>query len=491
VDSPGKTPASQLVVLLRLLQEARQQTDQFFALITPESLYQRAITERHRLIFYVGHLEAFDWNLIAHTTCARPSLHRRFEELFAFGIDPIVTQTLQPSAGTASTVLPCDNPEDWPALPELLAYCTAARAAVDSCLAELLAAPTQKGIAQDPDTGPLHMAIEHRLMHLETLAYMLPKLPLASFVPALIASQSSSVTRQPGYARTGLPGSVRMIAIPAGKAALGRPRGAGFGWDNEYEPHVVEVPRFAIDARNVTNGEFAEFVAAGGYKDPSLWHQEDWLWKTASELHHPWSWRMHGQDIYIRTCFAEVPLPVDWPVGVSLAEARAYLRFASKKRGQTLRLPTEAEFHRAAYGVPGEPGAPGRPYPWGDEPPLPLHHGNFGAVSYSTTPVAAFPAGDSAFGVTDLMGNGWEWTQTLFQPFQGFQIDPRYAGYSQPFFDDQHYVLKGASARTHGIFLRSSFRNWFQPHYPYVLSKFRAVAVTEDQKIHREPGGLA
>jgi formylglycine-generating enzyme required for sulfatase activity len=89
--------------------------------------------------------------------------------------------------------------------------------------------------------------------------------------------------------------------------------------------------------------------------------------------------------------------------------------------------------------------------------------------------VGAFPQGQSAFGVADLVGNGWEWTSSVFAPFPGFRPFSFYQGYSANFFDGQHYVMKGGSARTAACMLRRSFRNWFQPHYQYVYAGFRCV----------------
>ena len=163
--------------------------------------------------------------------------------------------------------------------------------------------------------------------------------------------------------------------------------------------------------------------------------------------------------------FDEVPLPWDWPVYVSHAEANAYARAAGKE------LPSEAEWHRAAYGAPG--GAE-RAYPWGEQAPD-ATRGNFDFTRWDPTPVGAFPAGASAFGVADLLGNGWEWTRTSFAPFPGFVPFSFYPGYSANFFDGQHYVMKGGSARTDACMLRRSFRNWFQPHYPFVYASFRCV----------------
>ena len=101
--------------------------------------------------------------------------------------------------------------------------------------------------------------------------------------------------------------------------------------------------------------------------------------------------------------------------------------------------------------------------------------GNFDFHHWDPVDVDANPRGDSAFGVSQLVGNGWEWTSTPFAPFPGFKPFSFYLGYSQNFFDGQHYVLKGGSARTAACMLRGSFRNWFQSHYQYVYSGFRCV----------------
>jgi len=163
--------------------------------------------------------------------------------------------------------------------------------------------------------------------------------------------------------------------------------------------------------------------------------------------------------------FGDIPLPLDWPVFVTHDEARAYADWAGKT------LPTEAQFHRAAYGTPtGEE----RQYPWGDDFPESTR-GNFDFQRWDPVPVTGTPAGDSAFEVAQLVGNGWEWTSTVFNPFAGFQPFPFYPGYSAPFFGGGHYVLKGGSARTAARLLRRSFRNWFRPNYRYLHAGFRCV----------------
>jgi formylglycine-generating enzyme required for sulfatase activity len=144
---------------------------------------------------------------------------------------------------------------------------------------------------------------------------------------------------------------------------------------------------------------------------------------------------------------------------------------AAFARWEGVRLPTEAEYHRAAFGTPADGR---REHPWGEESPQ-AGHGNFGFRLWSPAPVGSFPAGASAFGVHELVGNGWEWTSTPFGPFPGFVPLEGYEGYSADFFDDQHFVMLGGSWATDTALVRRSFRNWFRPHYPYVFSKFRCV----------------
>lgn len=439
---PGHAALGQ--VLLTQLIAARARTDELFHLVHPQALHQRPIAERHRIIFYIGHLEAFDWNLVCRAAFGLDPFNEEFDRLFAFGIDPVEGD------------LPSDQPSDWPPLTKIHEYNQRVRQKVVDCLRGASFADWRRPFLQD---GLIfRVAIEHRLMHAETLAYMLHRLPPASKAP-----QAQAIVAEPAAP----PVQPRQVEIPAGTATLGLARGddSEFGWDNEFEAHTVSVPAFAIDAYPVTNGQYLEFLRAGGYDEGALWTESDWAWKTTHDVSHPAFWVAREGRWYYRTMFGEVPLPSSWPVYVSHAEASAYARWAGKA------LPTEAQWHRAAYGTPD---GPERPYPWGEAPPD-GGRGNFDFCRWHPTPVDAHPAGASAFGVADLVGNGWEWTSTLFHPFPGFEAFPFYPGYSANFFDRRHYVTKGGSGRTAASMLRRSFRNWFQPHYPYVYAAFRCV----------------
>lgn len=437
----AKMAPESLQPLLDRLEDARKRTDALFALLRPEALYERPIPERHRLVFYLGHLEAFDWNLIARDALNYPSFHPEYEKLFAFGIDPVDGQ------------LPHDVPVDWPVVEEIRAYNERLRERIDTALRE----PLNKLPNTVASGTLLHVAIEHRLMHAETLAYLMHHLH---------HDQKNAPENYKTAVKDDAPFAQGVASIPAGTATLGMRRDSGrFGWDNEFEENRARVPKFRISAYPVTNGEFLEFVNASGYENEQLWPAEDWVWKNSTRISHPHFWEKDGQGWRYRGMFQSLPLPLDWPVYVSYAEASAYARWKNRS------LPTEAQWHRAAFGTSAESECA---YHWGDVEPS-TERGNFDFARWDPAPVNAHPAGQSAFGVHDLLGNGWEWTSTPFAPFPGFDAFPFYPGYSANFFDGKHFVMKGGSPRTAACMLRRSFRNWFQPHYPYVYAKFRTV----------------
>jgi iron(II)-dependent oxidoreductase len=410
-------PAVSLDLLLRWA-ESRDETDRMFGTLTPSALYSRPIAERHRVLFYMGHLEAFDWNLLReHLTLDR--FRPEYDRLFAFGIDPV-------DGG-----LPKDQPSHWPHMAEVLSYRSRVRQQLDAALAG--ATETQELIQL------LNIAIEHRLMHAETLEYMFHQLPYE----AKIRPESAALPAAPKVVP-------EMVKIPGGSVVLGLDRASGqFGWDNEFEGHKVDVPAFSIDRHKVTNARFLQFIEAGGYRQPALWPPADWEWISGAGVSHPVFWVAAASGFRYQGMFEEMPLPLDAPVYVSQAEAAAFARWCGKT------LPTEAEWQRAAEGA-----RPPRESRKLQEPQ---------AVGIS-------PEFASSFGVEDLYGTGWEWTSTPFQPFPGFRIVDAYPGYSANFFDGKHYVMKGGSTRTAACMLRKTFRNWFQAHYQYVYAGFRCVA---------------
>jgi formylglycine-generating enzyme required for sulfatase activity len=402
-DKVMSSPAVQQLLGAQL-DDARAQTDALFSMLNPAALYDRPVADRHRLIFYLGHVEAFDWNLLATRALDKPAFHPAFDKLFAFGIDP------EPGRG------PADRPSDWPSEAEVRRYCARVRRELDESLAH---APDQL----------LHVAIEHRLMHAETLAYLFHNLPYES-------------KRGPAPLADGSPASIDnlMVEVPAGEALLGRRSNDGFGWDNEFERHSIHVPAFRISRFKISNAEYLEYLRStgGSANPPHFWVEHDGRW-------------------FLRAMFGEIPLPVTWPVYVTHAEASAYAQWRSAVEDRNFKLPTEAQFHRAAEGAS-------------------LLNADF--ERWDPIPANA-SGGESRHGVSGTVGNGWEWTSTVFGPFEGFEPFPFYPGYSADFFDGKHFVLKGGSPRTARALLRSSFRNWFRADYPYVYAGFRLAENAE------------
>ena len=425
-------------------------TDEIFNILPAREMEAVPIVWRHPFIFYVGHLPAFSWNQICGAILQWASFNPYFDDLFCRGIDPDVD--------TGECHWHPEVPEKWPTLAETIGYRDQVRGALLESLDALPRSRSENILAQQGRV--FQMVLEHEYMHQETLMYMLQQL-------------APERKRHPeGFSRYSFqraPQS-REIAIPAGKARLGaRLSEEMFVWDNDLEERRIDVPAFTIDSLPVTNGEFFEFVTSGGYEKENHWRPEDWRWKNLEQKSHPTFWEKRGQAWFYRAMFDALPLDqvASWPVYVSLAEARAYSRWLGK------RLPTEAEFHRAAYYGPD-----GREtiHPWGNAPGSALH-GNFDFISWSPMPVGSRPAGSSRWGVMELSGNGWELTDTPFAPFPGFSpYMEGYPDYSRDFFDGKHFVLKGASWATSADLLRPSFRNWYQAHYPYMFAKFRCVA---------------
>ncbi len=421
-----------------------RRSDQIFDLIEPEAMHAQPISLRHPVIFYLGHLPAFAWNQVCRGLLKMPSFHDTFDTLFERGIDPLGVDAH-------------DSGTNWPSRDEVLEY-------RDRVRAELFAAVDP--VSDLAGTSPLAakgrifaVAIEHELMHQETLQYMFQRLPY---------DWKSRPDDLPEYRFAGAAPS-GVVEVAGGAVVLGAEFDAiEFGWDNEFPQLSTEVERFGIDRTPVRNGQYLEFVNDGGYQNAELWSSDDWQWRQRFGLEHPVFWSLDHDTWRYRAMFDTVDLDraIDWPVYVSLAEARAFCRWSGG------RLPTEAEFHRAAYSTPD---GDRRPFPWGNEPPAP-DHGNFDFRHWAPTPVGSHPGGESAWRVAELVGNGWEWTRSEFAPFPGFTAYiPSYPGYSADFFDGRHYVMLGASWATPTPLIRRSFRNWFQGQYPYMFAKFRCV----------------
>jgi len=388
----------------------RARTREIFDLLAPDAFDQRPIALRHPIRFYEGHLASFNFGMLLQSGFAKADPQPELTALFARGIDP-----LNEAAADHASI------HQWPP-----------RAVVRDYI-ERVESRMRAALRDGVDPLYLHTAVEHEEMHQETLVYLVHRLPHEMKQMPLGASvERGSAPPSP------------WMNIVAGQARLGADRDAGeFGWDNEFPAHEVEVRGFELQSRKVTNGDFLEFVEDGGYDREELWPPDSWRHLQEQKIAAAPFWERRDDRWILRAAFEDLPLPPEWPVFVSFIEARAYTLWKG------VRLPTEAEWHRAFDG---------------SETPQAVRD-NFDLTRWNPAPVQS----------GELAGNGWEWTSTPFAGLPGFAPFPHYPGYSADFFDNRHYVLKGASPVTPAALVRPSFRNWFQDQYRHAYTAFRCA----------------
>jgi gamma-glutamyl hercynylcysteine S-oxide synthase len=295
-----------------------------------------------------------------------------------------------------------------------------------------------------------HFLIQHESQHTETIAFVL-QLQRWHLQKELNLQNEQLKVSETLIVSAPLEPAAEMIKISAGEFEMGS--NSVEAMDNERSLHRVHLDSYWIDRYPVTCNQYRLFINAEGYRNPEWWIAEGWEWLQKNSVEEPLYWSNN-------------PAWNNHPVcGVSWYEADAYAKFVGK------RLPTEAEWEKAAS---WDDAAKRRcTYPWGNAQPDASrcnHDNNAGC----TTPVNAYPAGQSAYGCYDFLGNVWEWTSSWFDSYEGFVSYP-YRGYSQTYFDKQHRVLKGSSWATRPWSMRSSFRNWYYPEIRQILAGFRCV----------------
>jgi iron(II)-dependent oxidoreductase len=294
------------------------------------------------------------------------------------------------------------------------------------------------------------MIVQHEQQHDET---MLATHQLRSGAPVLDASPPPA----------GRPLPADEVLVPAGRFTMGTSIEA-WALDNERPAHDVHVDAFFIDTAPVTNAAYLAFIEAGGYDDPRWWSEEGWAYRVKANLTAPRFWVRDGSG-WLRDRFGHVePIPPDEPVvHVCFHEAKAYATWAGK------RLPTEPEWEKAARFDPAT--GRSRRFPWGDEDPGP-EHANLGQRHLSPAPVGAYPAGVSPLGVHQLVGDVWEWLDSDFHGYPGFEAFP-YREYSEVFFGGDYKMLRGGSFGTDPAACRTTFRNWDHPIRRQIFAGFR------------------
>lgn len=300
------------------------------------------------------------------------------------------------------------------------------------------------------------MVISHENQHDET---MLQALNLRVGPPLL----SAGAALPPG--RAGVAGT--SVLIPGGPFTLGvNASEEPYSLDNERPGHTVDVETFRIGRVPVTNAQWREFIDDGGYRTPQWWSGPGWAHREQAGLTAPAFWNADGS----RTRFGHrEAIPDDEPVQhITYFEAEAFAAWSGA------RLPTEVEWEKACAWDPVA-GARRR-FPWGVAQPNP-ELANLGGDALRPAPVGAYPAGASAYGVEQMLGDVWEWTTSPLRPWPGF-TPMIYDQYSVPFFEGpastgDYRILRGGSWAVAAGILRPSFRNWDHPIRRQIFSGVR------------------
>ncbi len=314
-----------------------------------------------------------------------------------------------------------------PSLADILAY----RAHVDAAIADAFAGLHQA--ARDLLTLGLQHEQQHQELLLTDMLHLFAQNPLQ---PAMFAA--------PGAMPAPMPAPVRWVAGRAGVVEIGHD-GDGFAFDCEGPRHAALLSPHALAHRCVTNGEWLEFMADGGYADARHWLSDGWAWVQAGKIDAPlyWTreaagWTRFGHD----GCRPVNPAaPV---THISLYEADAYAGWAGA------RLPTEAEWESAAQDVDPD-------------------GGNQLDAAACPRPRACESTGELA----QMFGDVWEWTGSAYRPYPGFRVAEGAVGEYNGKFMSGQFVLRGGSCATPRGHARASYRNFFYPHQRWQFTGLR------------------
>jgi dimethylhistidine N-methyltransferase len=322
-----------------------------------------------------------------------------------------------------------------PSLDDVIAY----RAHVDEAMGRLLAQSGEAGadaFAELIDLGLAHEE-QHQELILMDILHLFAQSPLA---PAYAPPKSAPAPRHPE--------TLAFVRFEGGLVEIGHAGADGFAFDNETPRHRAWLEPFELADRLVTNAEWLDFMADGGYRRPELWLSEGWARAREAGWTAPQYWREGPDGWSAMTLHGLRPLDPTTPVAhVSFYEAEAYAAWAHA------RLPTEAEWEHAAQGLPLA--------------------GNFMGSGRLAPAAPPAPPSDEAGGLRQMFGDLWEWTRSAYSPYPGFRPAAGAVGEYNGKFMAGQMVLRGGACVTPAGHVRASYRNFFYPQQRWMFCGVR------------------
>lgn len=407
----------------------------FLTLLNDNAFYLTADPLRHPLIFYYGHTAVFFINKLVAMKMLQQRINPQFESLFAIGVDEMSWDSLN------------DMHVDWPSVQSVKLYRDQVRAIVSNIIATM---PINMPITWNDPAWIILMGIEHERIHLETSSVLIRQLPL----------QSVRMTKDwlPCNIYSAAPDNA-LLPVKGTHLTLGKNLDDIYGWDNEYGHLEVNVNDFYASKYLVSNQEFLSFIQDDGYHERRYWTEEGWQWRQFIKAELPRFWIKRNDQYFLRIMNEEISMPWNWPAEVNYLESKAFCNWLAKKKNKNIRLPTEAEWYVLARHIK-------EVYPQWQEP-----IGNIDLGFYaSPCPINFFKHGD----FYDVIGNVWQWSDTIINGYPGFKTHPAYDDFSIPTFEGKHNLIKGGSWISTGNVAAIQSRYAFRRHF-YQHAGFRYV----------------
>ncbi|MBI3873983.1 MAG: 5-histidylcysteine sulfoxide synthase [Arcobacter sp.] len=415
----------------------------FLMFASETTFYEQPEKLRHPLIFYFGHTAIFYINKLTLAGYLTKRINPKFETMFAVGVDEMSWDDLNQ-----------DN-YDWPTVAVAKNYRNKAKEIILDFIDNVnFTLP----ITWENPMWAIMMGIEHERIHLETSSVLHRQLNFIHIKP------------NPNFIDCDIFGDYpknELINVSGKEVRLGKKIEDDFyGWDNEYGEASYFLDDFKASKYLVSNGEFLEFVQAGGYQNDTFWDDEGLRWRNYTKAVNPIFWINDGGAFLLRTIQNQIELPLSWPVEVNCLEAFAFCKWKSLRENRNISLPTEADW----YKIHQESGLKDEPY-WNknEKAPANINLEHFA----SPCPVNKFAHGK----FYDVIGNVWQWTKTTMDGFDGFKTHPLYDDFSFPTFDTRHNMIKGGSFISTGNEVLLNSRYAFRRHF-FQHAGFRYVETT-------------